>query len=309
MEELKVIESLDELTEEQKLELSDGRGNTNSVAHLVASLRASAKTAVYASKTYSPLASMIVASPFYTAPRFYKISHIVVHHMSGNLSARLCGRWFQNPSARCSSNYGVGSDGTIAGYVPEEFRAWTTGNWQIDHKAITIEVADDCSSPWHCSDKAYKATVRLVADICKRNGIKKLTFTGDKNGNLHWHRWYQNTDCPASWWMAKERSGEFTRDVNDILNGKAKYTGKLPSKIPKRGYYRIGDGYETYKGYTGQIKRIQAFLNWRGESLAVDGFYGEKTNKAVLRFQKAEGMKGTHGNWGKGTQEKAEKYC
>lgn len=219
MEELKVIESLDELTEEQKLELSDGRGNTNSVAHLVASLRASAKTAVYASKTYSPLASMIVASPFYTAPRFYKISHIVVHHMSGNLSARLCGRWFQNPSARCSSNYGVGSDGTIAGYVPEEFRAWTTGNWQIDHKAITIEVADDCSSPWHCSDKAYKATVRLVADICKRNGIKKLTFTGDKNGNLHWHRWYQNTDCPASWWMAKERSGEFTRDVNDILNG------------------------------------------------------------------------------------------
>ena len=32
------------------------------------------------------------------------------------------------------------------------------------------------------SDKALKATIELCVDICKRNGIKKLNYTGDKSG-------------------------------------------------------------------------------------------------------------------------------
>ena len=122
--EIPVIDDLDQMTEEQRAELSDGRGKESGLAcigHAVkASLRASAGGV---KKTYSPLCALIIPSPFYTAPRWKKIDTIIVHHMSGNLSARLCGQWFQNPSARCSSNYGVGSDGTIAGYVPEEYRA------------------------------------------------------------------------------------------------------------------------------------------------------------------------------------------
>lgn len=306
MEELKVIESLDQLTEGQKLELSDGKGKEN-VAGLLASLKASTRTAVLNKKTYSPLASLIVASPFYTAPRYYKITHIVIHHMAGNLSAKLCGQWFQNPSARCSSNYGIGSDGTIAGYVPEEFRAWTTGNWTIDHRAVTIEVADDGKNPWHTSDKALKATIKLCADICRRNGIKKLVYTGDKSGNLHMHQWYQNTDCPGAYLGGK--FNYIAAEVNKILSGSATYTGKLPTRWTKARKYSLGDGYEKNKIYQNQIKRIQRFINWTGIAyLDVDGCYGPKTVAAVSKFQKKVGSLGTGGNWGKATQKKARVY-
>lgn len=258
------------------------------------------------SKTYSKLCDMIVESPFYTAPRNHKIDTIIPHHMAGNLSAHLCGEWFQNPSARCSSNAGIGSDGKIAGYVPEEYRAWTTGN-QIDHRAYTIEIADDGKNPWHTSDNALQSAIRLIADVCKRYGIKQLVYTGDKNGNLQMHKWYQNTDCPGSYLESK--FPYIAREVNKILNGKTTYDGAFPAKIPARGWFRLGDGYDRLTSYKPQIKRVQRFLNWAlNDNLAIDGCYGAKTKASCLRFQKKAGMKNTRGNWGTRTQKLAEKF-
>lgn len=256
-------------------------------------------------KTYSSLIKLKVESPFYTAPRKGQIKHIVIHHMAGNLSAKLCGEWFQNPKAQCSSNYGVGSDGTIAGYVPEEYRAWTTGNY-IDHSSVTIEVADDRKNPWHTSDKALQATIKLCADICKRNGIKKLIYTGDAQGNLLMHKWYQNTDCPGNYLGSK--FPYIAQEVNKILSPQP-YSGSLPSKYPKRGYFIEGDGYNQLTSYKAQIKRLQKFCNWmQGAGLTIDGCYGPKTKSAVLKVQKALGMKNPHGQWGPGTTERAKAY-
>jgi N-acetyl-anhydromuramyl-L-alanine amidase AmpD len=58
----------------------------------------------------------------------YSICKITPHHMSGRLSAQRCGEIFQNPSRGASSNYGIGYDGKIYGYVDEEDRAWTSSN-------------------------------------------------------------------------------------------------------------------------------------------------------------------------------------
>lgn len=67
---------------------------------------------------------------------------------------------------------------------------------------------------------------------------------------------------------------------------KKAYSGAFPS-LPGRGYYMLGDGYETLKSYKSQIKRLQNFLNWcMGSKLTVDGEYGEKTREAVMKFQK-----------------------
>ena len=306
-EKLNVIENIEELTEALKDELSDGKGSEpEGLKAFPLKLGAAVRTAVYNSKTYSKLASLIVASPFYTAPRYYKVSNIVIHHMAGNLSAKLCGQWFQNPSAKCSSNYGIGSDGVIAGYVPEENRAWTTGNWTIDHKAVTIEVADDGRNPWHTSDKALKATIKLCADICRRNGIKKLVYTGDKSGNLHKHQWYQNTDCPGRY--LGDKFPYIAQEVNKLLSGK--YNGTFPSKYPSSsGKYTLGDGYDKNKSYKPQVKLIQNFLNWAIDAdLAVDGCYGPKTVLAVSKFQKKIKMKAAKGNWGPTTQKRAKAF-
>ncbi len=69
---------------------------------------------------------------------------------------------------------------------------------------ITIEVANDSGDPdWHVSDAALEATIKLCVDICKRNGIDKLNFTGDKSGNLTMHKYFAATGCPGPYLSSK----------------------------------------------------------------------------------------------------------
>lgn len=135
-------------------------------------------------------------------PRTKKIQKITIHHMAGNLSVETCGSVFQNKKA--SSNYGIGSDGRVGLYVEEHNRAWTSSNADNDHQAVTIEVANDqIGGNWHVSDKALSKLIELCVDVCKRNGIKQLNFTGDKNGNLTMHKWFANTVCPGPYLESK----------------------------------------------------------------------------------------------------------
>ena len=139
-----------------------------------------------------------------SSARTAKIDKITIHHMAGNLSVETCAAVFQNTSRQASSNYGVGTDGRIGLYVDESRRAWTSSNRDNDNRAVTIEVANDGGSPdWHVSDKALESTIALCVDICQRNGIKKLNFTGDKSGNLTMHKWFAATQCPGPYLESK----------------------------------------------------------------------------------------------------------
>lgn len=152
----------------------------------------------------SDLVSYTKISPNSNNPRNHKIDKITIHHMAGNLSVEGCGEIFAKSSRQASSNYGVGTDGRVALYVDEANRAWTSSNAANDHRAITIEVANDGGAPdWHVSDKALAATIDLCVDICKRNGIKALNFTGDKTGNLTMHKYFAYTACPGPYLESK----------------------------------------------------------------------------------------------------------
>lgn len=225
----------------------------------------------------SSLVNYVAISPNRTIPRNGKISKIVIHHMAGNLSVETCGNVFAPASRKASSNYGIGSDGRIGMYCEEKDRAWTTGN-QIDHRAVTIEVADDViGNGWHSSDAAMKSLVLLCADICRRNGIINPTYTGDGNGTFLMHKWYQATDCPGAYleskfpWIASE--------VNKILSGntdpdgevktggtvqvRKDETGEVNYSTHIRGYGWMNqrcDG--DMAGTTGQNRRIEAFKLW-----------------------------------------------
>ena len=165
----------------------------------------------------SSLVNYVAISPNRTIPRNGKISKIVIHHMAGNLSVETCGNVFAPASRKASSHYGIGSDGRIGMYCEEKDRAWTTGH-QIDHQAVTIEVADDViGNGWHSSDAAMKSLVLLCADICKRNGIANPTYTGDGSGTFLMHKWYQATDCPGAY--LESRFPWIAQEVNKILNG------------------------------------------------------------------------------------------
>lgn len=152
----------------------------------------------------SPLVNYIKISPNSTNPRKSTIKKITIHHMAGNLSVETCGNVFAPRTRKGSANYGIGSDGRVGMYVEEKNRAWTSSNADNDNQAVTIEVANDViGGNWHVSDKALAKLIDLCTDICKRNGIKKLNFTGDKNGNLTMHKYFAATACPGQYLESK----------------------------------------------------------------------------------------------------------
>lgn len=152
----------------------------------------------------SSLVSYIRLSPNYSL-RTAPISKITIHHMAGNFSLSSVGNSFASTSRQASSNYAIDSNGRVAMYVEEKHRAWTSSNKANDNIAVTIEVANDggASSGWHVSNKAYDALIDLCVDICKRNNIKALNYTGDRNGNLTRHNMFASTSCPGNYLQSK----------------------------------------------------------------------------------------------------------
>ena len=165
-------------------------------------------------------------SPNKTVNRNHKIDSIAIHCMAGNLSIETCGALFAKSATKASSNYGIDSKGRIAMYVEEKDRSWCTSSSAVDNRAVTIEVASGASSPNEITDKAYKALIELLADICKRNGIKKLIWSNKKedrvnhkNGcNMLCHRDYANKGCPGDYIYSRE--GKIAEEVNKKLGVK-----------------------------------------------------------------------------------------
>jgi len=155
----------------------------------------------------SPLVVYTKISPNSTNPRNHAIDTITIHCMAGNLSVESCGNVFAPSSAGASSNYGIGTDGRIAMYVEEKNRSWCSSSASNDHRAVTIEVANNGGGPdWPVSDEAYDALLDLVTDICKRNNITKLLWKGDKSligqvnkQNMTVHRWFAAKACPGDY--------------------------------------------------------------------------------------------------------------
>lgn len=146
----------------------------------------------------SNLVNYVSWSPNYTKMSNKTIDTIVIHHAAGKLSVEDFGNIMSNPSRQASANYGIGTDGRIGQYVAESNRAWTTGSALIDGHAVTIECANSTLAPdWKVSGLVLRRCIDLCIDICKRNNIKRINYTGDKTGNLQMHKWWQATACPG----------------------------------------------------------------------------------------------------------------
>ena len=152
----------------------------------------------------SSLVNFTQLSPNCSKPRNHDIDKITIHHMAGNLTVEQCGGVFTPTSRKASSNYGIGSDGRVGLYVDEANRSWCSANSGNDNRAVTIEVADDeIGGDWHVSDTALAKLIDLCVDICQRNGIAHLNYTGDKSGNLTMHKWFAATACPGPYLESK----------------------------------------------------------------------------------------------------------
>lgn len=205
----------------------------------------------------SPLVNYTKISPNSTNPRKKKISKITIHHVAGNLSVETIGNIFAPTSRRASSNYGVDNKGRVGMYVEEKNRAWTSSNADNDHEAVTIEVANSGGAPnWPVSDVALNKTIELCVDICKRNGIKKLNFTGDKTGNLTMHKWFAATSCPGPYLESK--FPYIAQEVNKRLNAGIKAPAEKPAEKPNSLYYVQTGAYGKKANADAQYNKVKA---------------------------------------------------
>lgn len=169
-------------------------------------------------KRNSPMTDYIYLTPNADFPRGDSIKKITIHHMAGNLDIKRLGKDFASSKRQASSNYAVDSSGRIALYVEERNRAWTSSSKENDDQAVTIEVAnDETGGDWHVSDESYDALIELCVDICIRNDIERLVYTGDSTGNLTIHKMFsRKTQCPGPY--LESRMGEIADEVNERLD-------------------------------------------------------------------------------------------
>lgn len=129
-----------------------------------------------------------------------KIKKIIVHHAAGIISAEALANLFANPERKASATYVIGNDGTIIRCLDENVTPGTSGSYEADKDAVTIEVSNAMTAaPWTVSAKALNSLVMLCADIAKRNGLGNLV----KGKNLCWHSMYQATACPGAYLLSK----------------------------------------------------------------------------------------------------------
>ena len=240
-------------------------------------------------------------SPNRTSPRNHKIDTITIHCVVGQCSVETLGNIFAPTSRQASSNYGVGVDGRIGMYVEEKDRSWCSSNAANDNRAITIEVASDTTHPYAVNNKAYAALLDLVTDICRRNGIKKLVWSTNKNErvnhlngcNMTVHRDYANKSCPGDYLY--ERHGAIAAEVNKRLGASAAepetpssgtdtlykvQTGAFKQKSNAQALEKKlkAAGFDTYVVNTGGYYKVQV------------GAFSEKANaEAMLAKLKAAG--------------------
>ena len=174
----------------------------------------------------SPLVSYTKLSPNHSGQRTHTIDRITPHCVVGQSSAESLGAWFAKPSTRASCNYGIDKDGRVALIVEEQNRSWCSSSTANDQRAVTIECASDAREPYAFREEVYQKLIALCADICLRNGKKKLLWISDKNRALAYepkademlltvHRWFAAKSCPGTWLM--ERMADLANQVTTRL--------------------------------------------------------------------------------------------
>ena len=216
----------------------------------------------------SSLVTYIKTSPNYNT-RNDSIKKITIHHMAGNLTVKQCGDIFARPERQGSSNYAIDNNGAVGMYVEENKRSWCSSSRSNDHQAVTIELANDGGAPeWHVSNKVINKCIELCTDICKRNNIEKLVYTGDVDGNLTRHDMFADTVCPGPYLASK--LPYIADEVNKRLT---------PQSVG------INMRQICYGSKNSAVRVWQAILN-----INVDGIFGPDTKRATLDFQKKYGL-------------------
>ena len=238
----------------------------------------------------SKLACYTRISPNRSSRNGQAVRKFTPHHMAGNLSVETCGSVFASPARGASANYGIGSDGRIGCYVDESERAWTSSSAWNDCQAVTVEVANSSTGGnWPVSDKAFDSLVALAVDVCKRHGMTRLRWSGDRNGSITSHDMFTSTLCMGPYLRSK--MPELADRVNAILGGGASAPSAPSAPSVPQGSSGTGFGGTYVCQYNGCRVRTAPGLSSavvasynKGQTVVVDDWYVSKDGWIWARY-------------------------
>ena len=215
----------------------------------------------------SALTDVYMASPHHRGYRISQIDRITIHCTVGQCTAEALGYWFQLAEIH-SANYGVDRAGRILCAVDEDKISICSSSYANDMRAVTIEVASDSEHPYAVNEAAMASLIRLVVDVCQRNGKRRVVWIPDKFRALSYdqepdemlltvHRWCAQTLCPGEFLM--EHMEEISTVSTDLLTGEG-------SNVEKR-YQTIADMPDWARP---TVRKLVSSGSIRGNELGLD---------------------------------------
>jgi hypothetical protein len=209
----------------------------------------SSEAALFTSSSNSPLVELSIPAKYDGGKRNHVIDTITIHCYVGQVKLENGLNYFHTIDRQASCNYIVDKDGRIGLSVDEGKRSFCTSNREIDARGVTIETACDSTEPYTVNDKAMNSLILLCADICKRNNIKALKWSYNKEDrvnhkdgvNMAAHRDYAKKSCPGTFLYSKEEY--IAEEVNKLLKGTSTEEGA--SHVPASSIYDN----EEYKSF------------------------------------------------------------
>lgn len=119
----------------------------------------------------------------YTHGRKHTIDMIVLHIMEGSLPKSGQYSWFNDPTAKASSHYGIRKDGRVIEWVAPEHTAWHAGLVRnpsakivkerkgINPNDYSIGIEHEGFASDTTPEAQVRASAELVADLCFHFGI------------------------------------------------------------------------------------------------------------------------------------------
>lgn len=139
-----------------------------------------------------PDVTWLMAAHYDARPEGMPIDMIVIHDTEtpGVRDARTIWRHFANPKSMVSAHYIIGKDGEIVQSVPDELRAWHTGESyyqgedHLNDRSIGIELVNAQTGVDPFTNAQYKSLVRLVSYLVNVHDIPMDRIVGHKDITL-----------------------------------------------------------------------------------------------------------------------------
>jgi len=223
----------------------------------------------------------------------HSVQYIVVHHEAavGLDGAAITAMWDRMQAQ--SAHYSVDGAGTITQHVLESNTAWACGRWTANCESISIEHANNSTSPWTVSEATLESGAHLVAALLIKYGLGYPRW----GGNVRPHKQIVATACPGElagsqnahymdrvcYWYEVMTGTRSTDERGWHTDGKGSWWYQTGANADDyaTGWLKVGDGW-YYFNESGWMLTGWVFASW-SDSDKYWWYFGED---GALQFDK-----------------------